>query len=106
MIGRPTMLSKTLKELVVTFGITGFAGTAVAGLNAVDPGPYTAGTGHFPVWYEDLDPATNPSPPALQLELCLSRATSVNGPMCTLLANPGIFDPALPIVWPVKARTL
>ena len=87
------MLNKMLKQLVVTLGVAGFTGTALAGLNSVDPGPYTAGTGYFPVWYNDTNGAT--------LELCLSKATSsrVGGLMCTLLANPPIFDDTLPIVF-------
>ncbi len=87
------MLNKMLKQLVVTLGVAGFTGTALAGLNSVDPGPYAAGTGYFPVWYSDTNGAT--------LELCLSKATSsrVGGLMCTLLVNPPIFDDALPIVF-------
>lgn len=72
-----------------------------AALNAVDPGPYTADTGFFPHWYQDSE--------AVALDLCVSRAVSSRVPpaappayMCTLLPNPGIFDDALPIVWPTN----
>jgi hypothetical protein len=74
--------------------LVGTVATAQAVLNAVDPGPYTATTGFFPLWYQDTH--------GRGLELCLSTATGTNGPMCVLLANPGIFDPALPIVFPAN----
>jgi hypothetical protein len=73
-----------------------------AALNAVDPGPYVAANGSFPVWYQDTR--------GLGLDLCLSGANiaagavpgGLGGPACTLLANPGIFDPALPISFPTN----
>ncbi|MFK0090167.1 Ig-like domain-containing protein [Pseudomonas sp. NPDC090755] len=75
------------------------AGTAWAGLKAVDPGPYTLATGRYPMWYQDHD--------NLSLELCQSRAASsrvgVSVPpayMCTLLPEPGVYDDALPLVFP------
>ncbi|WP_136476571.1 Ig-like domain-containing protein [Pseudomonas sp. DG56-2] len=75
------------------------AGTAWAGLKAVDPGPYTLATGRYPMWYQDNND--------LSMELCQSRATSsrvgVSVPpayMCTLLPEPGIYDDALPLVFP------
>ncbi|MEF9897398.1 MAG: Ig-like domain-containing protein [Pseudomonas sp.] len=75
------------------------AGTAWAGLKAVDPGPYTLATGRYPMWYQDNN--------ELSMELCQSRATSsrvgVSVPpayMCTLLPEPGIYDDALPLVFP------
>ncbi|MFK8331116.1 Ig-like domain-containing protein [Pseudomonas sp. BJa5] len=75
------------------------AGTAWAGLKAVDPGPYTLATGRYPMWYQDNDD--------LSLELCQSRAASSRVPvsvppayMCTLLPEPGIYDDALPLVFP------
>jgi hypothetical protein len=71
-----------------------------AALYAVDPGPYTEATGFFPRWYQDTN--------GRALELCLSPAVIaadptrglVGGPACTLLANPGIFDPDQPIAFP------
>lgn len=75
---------------------------ATAALNAVDPGPYVVERGFFPQWYQDFQ--------GRALELCLSSATIApdaargiaGGAGCTLLANPGIFDPALPIVFPTN----
>ncbi|BCJ07572.1 hypothetical protein PRtIB026_A27250 [Pseudomonas sp. RtIB026] len=73
---------------------------ALAALSEVDPGPYTFATGGYPMWYKD---ANN-----LALELCQSRATSSRAPgapgapayMCTLLPEPGVYDDALPLVFP------
>ena len=70
---------------------------ARAELNAVNPGAYLAANGFFPAWYQDTN--------AVGLDLCLSRANiaagavpgGAGGAACTLLANPPIFDPALPI---------
>ena len=47
------MKNKIMNTLAVTLGMTVCAGTAMAVLTEVDPGPYTAGTGYFPVWYDD-----------------------------------------------------
>lgn len=80
------MLNMRTQALVIALGLAGIVGTTHAALQAVDPGPYTAATGYFPLYYEDTAATT--------LDLCLSKAESVNGPMCVLLANPGIFDPA------------
>lgn len=73
--------------------------SAWAGLAAVDPGPYTLATGRYPMWYQDDG--------ELSLELCQSRAASSRLPaatppnyMCTLLPEPGIYDDALPLVFP------
>ncbi len=73
--------------------------SAWAGLAAVDPGPYTLATGRYPMWYQDDGD--------LSLELCQSRAASSRLPaatppnyMCTLLPEPGIYDDALPLVFP------
>ena len=82
------------KILVTALGLATFAGASQAVLQAVDPGPYTAATGFFPQWYEDTN--------NLRLDLCLSNAASANGPLCTLLPNPGVFDPLQPIVFPVN----
>lgn len=75
------------------------ASSAWAGLAAVDPGPYTLATGRYPMWYQDDTD--------LSLELCQSRAASSRVPasvppayMCTLLPEPGIYDDALPLVFP------
>jgi hypothetical protein len=73
---------------------------AWAALSEVDPGPYTFATGGFPMWYGDAE--------GRKLELCQSRATSsrvAGAPgapsyMCTLLPEPGIYDDALPLVFP------
>ncbi|PWB32385.1 hypothetical protein DCO48_13685 [Pseudomonas sp. SDI] len=74
-------------------------GSAWAGLAAVDPGPYTLATGRYPMWYEDNT--------GLRMELCQSRAASTRVPvstppayMCTLLPEPGVYDDALPLVFP------
>ncbi|MBH3428424.1 Ig-like domain-containing protein [Pseudomonas alkylphenolica] len=73
--------------------------TAWAALKAVDPGPYTLATGRYPMWYQDSN--------NLSMELCQSRAVSTRVPastppayMCTLLPEPGIYDDALPLVFP------
>ncbi|HEX9191985.1 MAG TPA: hypothetical protein VF847_07805, partial [Candidatus Deferrimicrobiaceae bacterium] len=75
-----------------------------AALNAVDPGDppgiYAAANGFFPAWYQDTH--------GLGLDLCLSPANiaagavpgGLGGPACTLLPNPGIFDPAFAICFP------
>ncbi|CAK9889065.1 MULTISPECIES: Ig-like domain-containing protein [Pseudomonas] len=75
------------------------AGTAWAGLKAVDSGPYTLATGRYPMWYQDHGD--------LSLELCQSRAASSRvaasvppNYMCTLLPEPGVYDDTLPLVFP------
>ncbi|WP_460414964.1 Ig-like domain-containing protein [Pseudomonas sp. microsymbiont 2] len=73
---------------------------AWAALSEVDPGPYTFATGGYPMWYKDAND--------LALELCQSRATSSRAPgapgapayLCTLLPEPGVYDDALPLVFP------
>ncbi|MGF6393810.1 Ig-like domain-containing protein [Pseudomonas plecoglossicida] len=85
--------------LAAGFSLT-VTSAAWAKLTEVDPGPYTFATGGYPLWYKD---ANNQS-----LELCQSRATSsrvAGAPgapsyMCTLLPEPGIYDDALPLVFP------
>ena len=74
-------------------------GSAYAQLAAVDPGPYTFATGKFPMWYQDNN--------QLSMELCQSRAASSRVPasvppayMCILLAEPGIYDDAEPMIFP------
>lgn len=88
------MLNLRKKALVTALGLALSAGGAQAGLKAVDPGPYTAATGFFPLFYTDDNDLT--------LDLCLSKAANANGLLCTLLPNPGVFDPLLPIVFPVN----
>lgn len=95
------MLLPGLVALPLAFG---FGQAARAALNAVDPGDppgtYLADNGFFPAWYQDTH--------GLALDLCLSSATiaagavpgGLGGAACTLLPNPGIFDPALPIAFP------
>ena len=94
---------KTLKLSLAAIPLAlGFGQAAQAVLNAVDPGPYLAANGNFPAWYQDTH--------GLGLDLCLSGANigagavpgGVGGPACTLLANPGIFDPALAIDFPTN----
>ncbi|VVM44731.1 hypothetical protein PS645_00437 [Pseudomonas fluorescens] len=75
------------------------SGSAFAQLAAVDPGPYTFATGKFPMWFQDNN--------NLSMELCQSRAASSRVPatvppsyMCILLAEPGIYDDAQPMIFP------
>jgi hypothetical protein len=97
------MMTLRKKTLVTALGLACTAGASQAALQAVDPGPYTAVTGYFPLYYTDTTNVT--------LDLCLSKAESSRVPgapgapsyMCTLLPNlgpPVIFDDALPIVFP------
>src|SRR5512143_893451 len=93
------MLNMRKKVLVTALGLALGAGGAQAALQAVDPGPYTAATGFFPLFYTDTN--------NLSLDLCLSKAVSpdpaaAGGLLCNLLPNPGVFNPALPIVFPVN----
>ncbi|HEX6829487.1 MAG TPA: Ig-like domain-containing protein [Burkholderiales bacterium] len=88
------MLNMRKKILVTALGLATFAGASQAALQAVDPGPYTAATGFFPLFYTDTN--------NLSLDLCLSKSVGPNGPLCTLLANPGVFDPAQPVVFPTN----
>jgi len=74
-------------------------GSAYAQLAAVDPGPYTFATGKFPMWYQDEN--------QMSMELCQSRAASSRvaattppAYMCILLAEPGIYDDAQPMIFP------
>ncbi|MFC5697097.1 Ig-like domain-containing protein [Pseudomonas sp. GCM10022186] len=81
---------------LTTLGLAvGGTGAVQADLKAVDPGPYTAATGHFPQWYQDEND--------LSLELCQSRTQSSRAPgsyMCTLLPEPGLYDDTQPMVFP------
>ncbi|SFP40677.1 hypothetical protein SAMN05216229_102167 [Geopseudomonas sagittaria] len=103
-------MNKQLGILVTALGL--LAGTAQAKLAAVDPGPYTAASGYFPVWYQDagVTAADGTTSPPTALDLCLSKAVSSRAPgtaaapgyMCTLLPNPGIFDDQKPLVFPTN----
>jgi hypothetical protein len=83
---------KQILAATISLLLAGAAPSSWAVLNAVDPGPYVAANGFFPQWYQDTD--------GVALDLCLSKAESGNGPLCILLANPGIFDPAFAICFP------
>jgi len=93
---------KILLAVTTAFVLLGSNQTSQAALNSVDPGPYITDYGFFPIWYQD--------PFGLSLELCLSPATIaagaraglLGGPACTLLANPGIFDPTQPFNFPTN----
>jgi hypothetical protein len=87
------MIRKISSVVVGALMIFSYAQTSQAALSAVDPGPYTAATGNFPLWYQDTN--------GRALELCLSPAVGPLGPLCTLLADPG-FNPALPIAFPTN----
>jgi hypothetical protein len=91
-------LAKQHSAAMAALLLLGSVGRAEAALNAVDPGnppgTYLAANGFFPAWYQDTN--------GLALDLCLSTAAGANGPMCVLLANPGVFDPGLPIEFPVN----
>ena len=100
------MLTLRKKTLVTALGLAFTAGAAQAALFEVDPGPYTAATGFFPLYYTDVDPAAGGT--STTLDLCLSKAVSTRvagapgapSYMCTLLPLAGVFDDALPIVFP------
>lgn len=79
--------------LLTTLGLAvASSDMAQAALDAVDPGPYTAATGYYPVWYRDSK--------GLSLELCQSKALSLTGGnMCGLTAEGG-FNPQQPMVFP------
>jgi hypothetical protein len=93
---------KILIVLVAALAVFGLVRPSQAALYAVDPGPYTAPFGFYPLWYQDTN--------GVALELCLSPGDIAADPVrgltggagCTLLANPGIFDPALPMVFPTN----
>jgi hypothetical protein len=93
-------MNKLPRLALNALGLTlSLSGSAFAQLAAVDPGPYTFATGKFPMWYQDNN--------QLSMELCQSRAASSRVPvsvppayMCTLLPTPGVFDDALPMVFP------
>jgi hypothetical protein len=74
-----------MTPLFAVAALTFFASVseAQAKLNAVDPGPYTAAFGKFPVWYQDTN--------GRALELCLG------GPGCL---PPVLPDPTLPMSFP------
>ena len=90
-------MNKQLGAIVTAWGLfAGMTGIALADLKAVDPGPYTAATGGFPLWYQDNND--------LALELCRSKAV-LGGPgnyLCTLIPEPGVFDDAQPLIFPAN----
>jgi len=69
-------MNKQLGAVVIVWGLlAGMTGIARADLNAVDPGPYSGATGHFPLWYQDHND--------LSLELCQSpRRSARPGAIC------------------------
>lgn len=82
--------------LLAVLLLTGAFQPSQAALTAV--GPVTPATGYFPAWYSDG---------TRTLELCLSTTPSLDpaaggGPMCSLLPAPGVYDPALPVVFPLN----
>ncbi|MNF28808.1 hypothetical protein D3C76_633370 [compost metagenome] len=93
-------MNKWPRLVLSTIGLTLVtAGTAHAGLKAVDTGPYTVASGRFPLWYQDNN--------EMKMELCQSRAASSRvaatvppSYMCLLGAEPGVYDDAQPMVFP------
>ena len=90
------MLRKIFMILLAVLLLPGAFQASEAALTAV--GPVSPATGYFPVWYSDG---------TRTLELCRSTTPSpdplaAGGPMCSLLPNPGIFDPALPMIFPIN----
>lgn len=87
-------MNKQLGAVVSAWGLlVGMSGMALAELKAVDPGPYTAATGKFPLWYQDHN--------NLSLELCRSKAVSpLGGYLCTLIPQAGVYDDTQPLVFP------
>ncbi|UVJ41813.1 Ig-like domain-containing protein [Pseudomonas sp. LS1212] len=92
-------MNKWPRLALSAIGLTlSMAGTAHAGLAAVDPGPYTVASGRFPMWYQDHSEK--------KLELCQTRAVSSRAVagvtpayMCLLGAEPG-YDDTQPMVFP------
>ncbi|MCM2329780.1 MAG: Ig-like domain-containing protein [Pseudomonas sagittaria] len=91
-------MNKQLGAVVIAWGLcAAMTGIALADLKAVDPGPYSGATGHFPLWYQDNND--------LALELCQSKALSpTGGYLCTLIPEAGVYDDTQPMVfadnWP------
>ncbi len=69
--------------MITVLALFGSVGMSHAGLNAVDPGPYTTVFGNFPVWYQDTN--------GRGLQLC--RAES-------LCLPPVLPNPDLPMSFP------
>lgn len=82
-----------LLAMMAALVLFGSVGTSQAVLNAVDPGPYTLANGFFPAWYSDTN--------GRGLDLCLSPAVGVNGPLCIVLAD-AFFDPTLTLSFPTN----
>jgi hypothetical protein len=87
------MSKQTIRIVLGLLVLFGLAQQAHAGLTAVGPNDSSHG---FPLWYQDST--------GRALELCLSPATSVNGPMCELLTGtpPIPFKPDDPIAFPAN----
>ncbi|WP_417615475.1 Ig-like domain-containing protein [Oceanisphaera sp.] len=89
-------MNKWTRTIITPIGLfVATVGPAQAALSGVAPGPHTAISGGFPLWYEDEN--------GLQLELCTSKAISggtAGAYMCILNPEPGVFDDADPLVFP------
>ncbi|WP_319783500.1 Ig-like domain-containing protein [Oceanisphaera sp. IT1-181] len=89
-------MNKWTRTIITPIGLfVATVGPAQAALSVVAPGPHTAISGGFPLWYEDEN--------EVQLELCRSKAVSggtAGAYMCTLNPEPGVFDDADPLVFP------
>ena len=89
-------MNKWTRTIITPIGLfVATVGPAQAALSVVAPGPHTAISGGFPLWYEDES--------GLKLELCTSKAISGATPgayMCTLNPEPGVFDDTDPLVFP------
>lgn len=74
----------------------GLAGSAYAGLQDFDRGPYTPASGNYPLWYMDEENVT--------LELCRTRATSSrtggNGLMCLIAPEGDEYNENFPMIFP------
>src|SRR6266508_4307307 len=84
--GGGTMRFRTiLLAMMAALVLFGSVGTSHAGLNAVDPGPYSLAFGNFPVWYQDTN--------GRALELCINQ---------TLCLAPVLPDPLAALSFPLN----
>ncbi len=74
-----------LLAMMAALVLFGSVGTSHAGLNAVDPGPYSLAFGNFPVWYQDTN--------GRALELCINQ---------TLCLAPVLPDPLAALSFPLN----
>jgi len=93
------MLNMRKKAIVTALSLATFAGASQAALQTGRPGPLHGSHGLLPSLLHGHGQR--------DLDLCLSKAVSPDpaaggGFLCTLLPNPGVFDPALPIVFPTN----